>query len=160
MDHSSPVKPSKNFPTTMGYKQSTLPTIRAEEAVQTIINSFIKKANNDGKDIILLYFDLLELQNTPINEQLGSPAQRLMGRRTRTTSIQLLVPKPEIVQNQLQQQSRHYDQNTKQLPKLNKGDNVNYKAKMVNGGQRPLPGWRVHPDCTQSPHHKVVTGDT
>ena len=65
---------------------------RAEKAVQTI-KSLVKKANDDGKDI---YLALVELRNTPINEQLGSPAQRLMGRRTRTllpTSTQLLVPK-------------------------------------------------------------------
>ena len=78
---------------------------RAEKAVQTI-KSLIKKANDDKKDI---YLALLELRNTPINDLLGSPAQRLMGRRTKTllpTSNQLLTPKtikPKIVQSQIKQ---------------------------------------------------------
>ena len=50
---------------------------RVEKAVQTIKNLL----NDDNKDIYLV---LLELRNTPINDQLGLPAQRLMGRRTRT----------------------------------------------------------------------------
>ena len=39
---------------------------------------------------------LLEFRNTPINDRLGSPTQRLMGRRTKTlipTSETLLCPK-------------------------------------------------------------------
>ena len=46
---------------------------RNEKAVQTI-KSLIKKAKDDDRDIHLA---LLELRNTPINDQLGSPAQRL-----------------------------------------------------------------------------------
>ena len=120
---------------------------RAEKAVQTI-KSLIKKANADKKDI---YLALLELQNAPINDQLGSPVQRLMGRRTKPllpTSSQLLIPKtitPEIVLRQLKQQQKrqkqYYDQHTKPLPNLNKGDRVNIQSD--DGKWRPAKIMKV-----------------
>ena len=64
----------------------------AEKAVQTAKN-LIKKAIADNKDP---YLALLEHRNTLLSDQLGSPVQRLMGRRTRTlipTSEKLLIPK-------------------------------------------------------------------
>ena len=64
----------------------------AEKAVQTAKN-LIKKAVHDEKD---LYLALLEYRNTPLNDKLGSPAQRFMGRRTKTllpTTDRLLRPK-------------------------------------------------------------------
>ena len=51
-------------------------------------------------------------ENTPINDQLKSPVQRLMGRRTKTllpTSQQLLIPKkiePAIVHSQIKEQQK------------------------------------------------------
>ena len=52
----------------------------AEKAVQTAKN-LIKKAAHDNRDT---YLALLEFQNTPLSDKLGSPVQRLMGRRTKT----------------------------------------------------------------------------
>ena len=73
----------------------------AEKAVQTA-KSLIKKAMHD-KDI---YLALVEYRNTPLNDKLGSPVQRLMG-MTKTlipTTEQLLKPKiikPEIVHQEI-----------------------------------------------------------
>ena len=72
----------------------------AERSVQTI-KCLLKKATHDNQDP---YIALLDHRNTPISETLGSPAQRLMGRRTRTlipTMQNLLKPKtisPKSVQ--------------------------------------------------------------
>ena len=52
----------------------------AERAVQTVKNC-LKKALLDRRDP---YLALLEYRNTPMSDDLGSPAQRLMGRRTKT----------------------------------------------------------------------------
>lgn len=130
---------------------------RAEKAVQTV-KSLMRKADEDNKDI---YLAILELRNTPINDQLGSPAQRLMGRRTKTllpTSNQLLIQKtmkPATVQSQLKQQQnrqkQYYDQHTKQLPELNKGDKVKIQG---NEGK-----WRsaTITKVTNTPRSYVVT---
>ena len=84
-----------------------------------------------------------------------------MGRRTKTllpTSTQLLIPKtikPEIVQNQLQQQQSrqksYYDKKTKQLPKLNKGDSVKIQSK--DGKWRPATITRM----ANTPRSYLVT---
>ena len=83
-----------------------------------------------------------------------------MGRRTRTllpTSNQLLIPKtikPKIVQSQLKQQSRqrhYYDQHTKQLSELNKGDKV--KIQTANGKWRSATITKV----TNAPRSYIVT---
>jgi len=63
----------------------------AKRAVQTVKN-LLKKAILDKRDP---YLALLEYRNTPTSDALGSPAQRLMGRRTKTllpTSNRLLQP--------------------------------------------------------------------
>ena len=52
----------------------------AEKAVQTV-KRLMKKATLDGKDFHLA---LLEYRNTPWSDTIGSPVQRLMGRRTKT----------------------------------------------------------------------------
>ena len=64
----------------------------SERAVQTAKKLLIK-AKEDDKDP---YLALLDNRNTPRNDILGSPVQRLMGRRTKTllpTSSRLLEPK-------------------------------------------------------------------
>ena len=64
----------------------------AEKAVQTIKN-ILRKVTEDKKDF---YLALLDLRNTPICDDTGSPTQRLMGRKTKTllpTTQQLLIPK-------------------------------------------------------------------
>jgi len=103
---------------------------RAEKAVQTA-KSIIKKAIDDKSDPHLA---LLEYRNTPINDRLGSPTQRLMGRRTKTlipTSDSLLCPqtiKPSLVQQELEEQKRkqkyYYDRNAHPLQELKIGDQV------------------------------------
>ena len=106
----------------------------AEKAVQTAKN-LIKKAILDKRDP---YLALLEYRNTPISDTLGSPAQRLMGRRTKTllpTSNKLLQPKiikPQTVLKELRdrkaQQKFYYDRHTVDLRPLAVGDKV-----MMNG---------------------------
>ena len=69
----------------------------------------IEKAKEDRKDP---YLAILEFRNTPRNKNLGSPVQRLMGRRTKTlipTNKKLLQPQvinPSKVQSELQTEKR------------------------------------------------------
>ena len=80
----------------------------AEKAVQTI-KRLMKKATHNGNDP---YLALLEYRNTPWSDTLGSSAQRLMGRRTKTlipTASNLLKPEtinPITVQEELQEHRR------------------------------------------------------
>lgn len=53
---------------------------KAEKAVQ-VVKGLLNKTQSDTQDFHLA---LLNFRNTPMNDELGSPAQRLMGRRTRT----------------------------------------------------------------------------
>ena len=102
----------------------------AEKAVQTV-KMLMKKATHDGNDP---YLALLEYRNTPWSDILGSPVQRLMGRRTKTlipTSSTLLKPEtinPKTVQKELQnnrrQQKLYYDRHAKPLTTLKVGDSV------------------------------------
>ena len=102
----------------------------AEKAVQTI-KRLMKKAAHDGNDN---YLALLEYRNTPWSDTLGSPVQRLMGRRTKTlipTANTLLKPatiNPTAVQEELQkhrkQQKMFYDRQAKPLKSLKIGDSV------------------------------------
>ena len=74
---------------------------KAEKAVQTVKN-LLRKAQAEKRDFHLA---LLDLRNTPTNNSIGSPAQRLMGRRTKTllpTTETLLHPKiisPAVVKS-------------------------------------------------------------
>ena len=107
----------------------------AEKAVQTTKN-LIKKATLDKRDP---YLALLEYRNAPISDKLGSPAQRLMGRRTKTllpTTTKLLQPKlinPQAAHKELKerkaQQKYYYDRHTAILKPLAVGDTVMMKAK-------------------------------
>ena len=86
-------------------------------------------AAHDGNDP---YLALLEYCNTPWSDTLGSPAQRLMGRRTKTfipTASNLLKPEtinPITVQEELQKRRRQqkllYDRHAKPLKSLCIGD--------------------------------------
>ncbi len=73
---------------------------KAEKAVQTI-KSLLQKALSEKM------LALLDFRNTPTNDIIGSPAQRLMGRWTKTllpTTASLLAPKsiqPSIVKTNL-----------------------------------------------------------
>jgi len=102
----------------------------AEKVLQTV-KRLKKKARQDGNDP---YLALLEYHNTPQSDTLGSPAQRLMGRQTKTllpVSSTLLKPKtinPKRVQEELEKQRSkqklYFDRNVKPLKILGKGDTV------------------------------------
>ena len=68
----------------------------AEKAVQTA-KRLLSKAKKDKRDP---YLALLDYRNTPRDKELGSPVQRLMGRRTKTTlpTSETLL-KPKLVKN-------------------------------------------------------------
>ena len=102
---------------------------KAERTVQTVKN-LLKKAQEDQKDP---YLALLDFRNTPMNEQVGSPAQQLMGRRTKTllpTSANLLEPKTIKAKSvnrdigKRQQQKRYFDRHAKPLTPVSVGDDV------------------------------------
>jgi ribose 1,5-bisphosphokinase PhnN len=90
-----------------------------ERAIQ-IAKSLMKKAVEDGVDP---YLSLLNHRNTPRDSVLGSPAQRLMSRQTKS---------PEVVQERLQhyknQQKKTYDRRAQELPILNQGDVVRIRG--------------------------------
>ena len=71
------------------------------------IKYILRKVTEFKKDF---YLALLDLRNTPICDDTGSPTQRLMGRRTKTllpTTQQLLIPKqikPQAVKRKIQDQ--------------------------------------------------------
>ena len=127
----------------------------AERAVQTV-KSLTAKTIQDRGDI---YLALLELRNTPRNSTLGSPAQRLMGRRTKTLlpiATKLLQPKhvePQKVHNKLTslrtQQKRYYDRGTKPLHVIRPGDAVRLQTPQ---GWRPAEVIRQH----ESPRSYVI----
>ena len=104
-----------------------------ERMVQTTKN-ILKKAKASKKDASLA---LLALRNTPI-EGLGvSPAQLLMGRRTRTlipTNPSLLKPAPVTsdIQARLAEKQRkqkaYYDRNAKPLPEITPGESVRVRV--------------------------------
>jgi hypothetical protein len=101
----------------------------AERAVQSI-KKLLKKSKQSNGDV---YKAILDLRNTPRGD-IGSPAQRLMGRRMKTllpTSPQLLKPKTvntDKVQSSLAEersrQKSYYDRHTKPLPELNPSEAI------------------------------------
>jgi hypothetical protein len=112
-------KSSPTFPQSNG---------RAENAVKTA-KQLLKKAISSGNDF---YLSLLDWRNTPTEGLDSSPAQRLLGRQTRTslpTTTQLLKPKaPKNVRANMitkkNKQRKYYNRGTKDLPPLKKGDIV------------------------------------
>ncbi|KAL7873908.1 hypothetical protein SRHO_G00048780 [Serrasalmus rhombeus] len=101
----------------------------AERGVQTV-KLLLKKAKADGKDP---YLSLLNLRNTPLEDLGASPAQLLMGRRTKTrlpTPPQLLEPRTvtssvkQLLERRQRKQKEYYDQGSKLLQKLQIGDSV------------------------------------
>jgi len=107
----------------------------AEKAVQTV-KKLMMKAAHDRKD---MHLSLLEYRKTSWSDTIGSPAQHLMGRRTKTlvpTTDALLQPKtiePTLVQKELtqrrQKQKEYFDQHTKPLEQLKTGDQILVSAK-------------------------------
>ena len=100
----------------------------AERAVRSA-KELLEKCERDGTNINLA---LLSQRNTPRDEVLGSPAQRLMSRRLKSTvpcSDKLLECQQfdgSMVKDRLnqksQQQKKFYDKQTKCLPTLKSGD--------------------------------------
>ena len=109
----------------------------AEKGVQIAKRTFVK-CMEDNRDITLA---LLNIRNTPRDNITGSPAQRLLGRRTRTvlpTSTPLLSPKtlsPEDVKKQLVSHrlkaKSYYDRGAKELDALREGDTVRVRDKKI-----------------------------
>ena len=123
---------------------------RAEKAVQ-IAKNLLKKAKTEGKDFRLA---LLDYNNTPRDHIVGSPAQRCMGRRTRTRlpiSNKALKPKivpPQLVTNRLEEyqkkNKKYYDKHAKPLEPMNPGDSIRYRtgnswtpAELISGSANP-----------------------
>lgn len=115
-------------PSSPGHSQSNG---KAEAAVKTA-KSLMKKAKKTGGDI---YMALLDYRNTPSQGMDNSPAQRALGRRTRTllpTTQKLLNSgegkniKKQIVKKQEKQQE-YFNQKAKDLPQLEESDVVRMK---------------------------------
>ena len=106
---------------------------KAESAVKSA-KKMLKKCSATGEDEDIA---LLNIRNTPTQGVDSSPAQRFLGRRTKTlipTSRRLLQArgsesKHERKQLELnqQRQAKYYNQSTKDLPPLIQGDTVRMK---------------------------------
>ena len=94
----------------------------------------LRKSISAGMDPYLAFLDC---RNTPTQAMTTSPAQRLMGRRTKTlipTTQNFLMPKtnpPRVEKSQLKErqqvQAKYYNRTTKELPTLSRGDVVRMK---------------------------------
>ena len=131
----------KQFANEWGFRHSTSSPLypqsngAAEKAVQTA-KRILKKAAADGKDP---FEGLLKYRNTPFEDIGVSPAQLLMGRRTRTmipTHRRLLLPQtidPDRVVKTLTQRQQaskaHFDKTSKDLPPLSAGDKVRIRSR-------------------------------
>jgi hypothetical protein len=120
-----------------------------------IVKSMLNKGPQD------LTLALLNIRNTP-HPTIGSPAQRLLGRRTRTVlPIQpdLLRPEtlnPDAVQSAKTDQrntaKQYYDRNAHELPTLKPGDSVRYRDENTKTWKPAL----LLPDRSQYPRSYQV----
>ena len=95
----------------------------------------MKKAVEESVDP---YLSLLNHRNTPRDSVLGSPAQRLMSRQTKTLlsmAKEQLKPKvkdPDVVHERLQYyknlRKKSFDRGSRNLPVLNQGDVVRIRG--------------------------------
>ncbi|VDH88954.1 Hypothetical predicted protein [Mytilus galloprovincialis] len=100
----------------------------AERTVQTV-KQLLKKADYEGKDP---YMSILNFRNTPLDSDMPSPSQLLMGRRCKTKlPITKKLLRTEVPENakktfvkKQEKQKLYYDKKTKELSKLNVNDNV------------------------------------
>ena len=109
------------------------------------------------------YIALLNIRNTPRDQVLGSPAQRLQARRLKSklpTASQLLAPKvinPLTVNEQLlqkrSQQKKYYDKSARPLTSLQTGDQVRVQTKI---GHASL-GVIKRPPIPEQPRSYIVT---
>ena len=107
-----------------GYPQSNG---KAESAVKTA-KRLMRKAKMSGQDP---YLSILDHRNTPTQGLNGSPAQRLLSRRTRTLlpiTECLLKPKvmdiKEALKHNQQRQAKYYNSSAKDMNTLRAGDGV------------------------------------
>lgn len=130
----------------------------AERAVQTIKN-LLKRCAKDGSDIQAA---LLNLRNVPRDGDLGSPVQRLYGRRTRTTvptKSNLLKPGviPDVTQKMMQARARqkvNADKHATKAPTMEAGDRV----KLLTDHRNWVPAQVVRKH--QSPRSYIVRTNT
>lgn len=103
---------------------------QVESGVKTA-RCLLRKSISAGMDPYLAFLDY---RNTPTQAMTTSPAQRLMGRGTKTlipTTQNLPMPKtnpPRVEKSQLKEcqqvQAKYYNRTTKELPTLSEGDVV------------------------------------
>lgn len=114
---------------------------RAEAAVK-VAKRIIKKAEDSHQDV---YLALLEYRNVPSQDAGTSPAQRMLGRMTRSTvpvKPDLLKPQEsaEVKRNRMLRDMRkkwYYDQHAKDLEVLEEGQVVRMRP-LVQGSEK----WR------------------
>ena len=131
---------------------------RAEKAVQ-IAKNLLKKSKKEGKDFRLA---LLDYRNTPRDSIVGSPAQRCMGRRTRTRlpmSNKALEPRnldAKVVTNRLKEYSSkskyYYDKNVKPLEPIKPSDYIRYRT-----GKTWTPAQVVEENTSNPRSYKIKT---
>ena len=112
---------------------------QAECAVKTAKN-ILRKAKESECDP---YLAILAVRNTPTEGMDSSPAQRLLGRRTKTqlpTTAELLKPQgvntddvKTRTQTRQQRQAHYYDKQARDLPPLEEGDVVRMRPFTLNG---------------------------
>ena len=162
MGHSSPVPCSIN-----SQKNTSSNTVQAapithnqmgkQKRQSRLLKKLLQKSLSEQKDFQLA---LLDFRNAPTNDTVGSPAQRLMRRRTKTllpTTAKLLAPKtiqPATVKanliSQKNQQKFYHDLHSKPLSDLNKGDKVMFQC-----GKHWKPA--VVDDICSEPRSYIIT---
>ena len=129
-----------NFTAAYGIKHITSSPLHqqsnglAEKAVQTV-KSIIYKCAESGDDV---YLSLLDLRNTPRDNETGSPTQRLMGRRAKTRlPITTKLREPNFVNGERvasklmdyrTTQKQYYDRGTKEREELNPSDAIRIRT--------------------------------
>jgi hypothetical protein len=128
------------FSKTYGFKHTTTSPTHPQangmvEKTVSVVKNMLLKCHKTGSDP---YLALLMLRNTPPDGVTGSPAQRLMARRTRTilpTAKERLEPEvrpPAEVSQRLHETrhgaKKHFDKKTIPLPPLTQGDTIRVRV--------------------------------
>ena len=118
----------KHMTSSPGHPQSNG---KAENAVGTVKQLF-RKAMHSGRDV---WQSLLDFRNTPTQGMTVSPAQRFLGRRTRTAfPIHSTKLEPDFpvygkqLQEQRQRQAAYHNKHARELKPLNIGDRVRVQS--------------------------------
>jgi hypothetical protein len=132
----------KDFATTYGFIHTPTSPLHPQangmvERAVGIAKTMLKKCSASGTDP---YLALLNIRNTPRDDQTGSPVQRLFSRRTRTkipTRSENLNPEvkpPEVVTKRLEEDrhkkaKKYFDNNkTKPLKPVKAGDTIRVRV--------------------------------